>query len=100
MDYSRYDLQLHFAGSALGAYVLSDVLEVTTDLPPLARFLIAGATFTAASWAYEELNHHGYREANDAQAGTAGSWVGAGSHLGVSLLLTPERQAVGLAVRF
>lgn len=99
LDWSAYDKQLHATASGLGAYVLSDVLDVTTDLPPWARFVIAGTTLTAASWAYEEFNGSSgaYREANDAHAGTVGAWLGAGAHLGVSLVLTPDRQALGLS---
>lgn len=101
-DWSAYDKQLHAVASAAGAYVLSDVLERTTELPAWARWSISVGVFTAAAWGYEELNGSSgaYREANDAQAGTVGAVLGASAQLGVSLLLTPDRQAIGLAWRF
>lgn len=100
LDWSAYDKQLHAASGALGAYVLSDVMERTTELPAWARWLIATGTMTAAGWAYEELNSNGLREANDAHATTIGAMVGATAHGGVSLLLTNDGAAVGYSVRF
>lgn len=99
LDWSSYDKQLHAAASFAGAYVVADVLERGTDLPPWARWMIAAGTLTAASWAYEELNASGYREANDAQAGTAGAVLGATAQVGLSLTLTRDRAAIGIAWR-
>lgn len=60
--------------------MISDVLERTTDIPPWQRFLIAAGTMTIASFAYEELDSHGYRDMSDAHAGTLGAVLGASSH--------------------
>lgn len=100
LDWSAYDKQLHAASGALGAYVISDVLECTTDLPPWARWLISTGTMAAAGWMYEELNGNGLREANDAHATTMGAMVGAMVHGGVSFFLTNDGGAVGYSVRF
>lgn len=97
VDWSRYDTQLHFTASALGSYVLSDVLERTTDIPWWGRWLISTGTLTAVSWAFEELNGSSgaYREANDAHAGTAGAAFGSSVQSGVSLVL--RKDSTGLA---
>lgn len=101
LDWSDYDKQLHASAGFAGAYVLSDVLERTTDLPPWGHWLISVGTLTAAGWAYEEMNGSAaaFRDANDAHATTVGAVLGASTQVGVSLILTSDRQALGLTWR-
>lgn len=89
-----YDKQLHAAYCALGAYIICDGLERTTDLPPLARWCIATATMTATAWIYEETA--GVREPEDAHAGTYGSIIGATIQTGFSITLQRDGAAVAI----
>lgn len=102
LDWSAYDKQLHGAAGFAGAYVISDVLERGTDLPTWGRWLISVGTMTAAGWAYEELNGsaEAFREANDAQATSIGAAFGASLHVGVSLIITKDRQALAMEWSF
>lgn len=95
LDLSPYDRQLHLTASAAAAYVTSHVLDRTTDLPPWGRWLISSGTWTAASFLYEELNSNGYRDMEDARAGTLGALLGASGYE-AALLITPTREGASL----
>lgn len=98
VDWEAYDKRLHFAGGALGAYVVSDILERKTDLSPGARWLISAGSLVAAGWIYEATL--GAYDAKDGQATQLGAVFGATAQGGVSFLFTRDAVGVGYSARF